>query len=191
MDDHQKWHWGEGNKFAMEAMKTLLLLNGGSAVALLAFVGNLKGSNATAPLPSIGSAMLCFGLGALCAALAFIFAYLAQLEYGNEGASAREILDARPRARPSQIFHRMAYGFIAVSVSAFAAGLFFGWSNLPSTFKASPQHERATAFTNSDQTPAGATRPCSRSTGRAADRRSTATAPPATQHPPPHAHARA
>ena len=146
MDDHQKWHWGESNKFAMEAMKTLLLLNGGSAVALLAFVGNLKGSNATAPLPSIGSAMLCFGLGALCAALAFIFAYLAQLEYGNEGEErAREILDARPRARPSQIFHRMAYGFIAVSVSAFAAGLFFGWSNLPSTFKASPQHERATA----------------------------------------------
>ena len=41
-DEHQKWHWAEGNKYAIEGIKTLLLLNGGSAVALLAFIGNWK-----------------------------------------------------------------------------------------------------------------------------------------------------
>ena len=66
--EDNKWHWAEANKYALEAMKTLLLLNGGSAVALLAFVGNLKGTGGAATLPAIGSAMLCFGLGALCAA---------------------------------------------------------------------------------------------------------------------------
>jgi hypothetical protein len=30
----QQWHWQEGNKYALECMKALLLLNGGGALAL-------------------------------------------------------------------------------------------------------------------------------------------------------------
>src|SRR5712691_265107 len=33
----QQWHWQEGNKYAPECMKALLLLNGGGALALLTF----------------------------------------------------------------------------------------------------------------------------------------------------------
>jgi hypothetical protein len=35
--EEQQWHWKEGNKYALEAMKALLLLNGGGALALLTF----------------------------------------------------------------------------------------------------------------------------------------------------------
>jgi len=37
---NSEWHWTEGNKYALEANKALLLINGGAAVALLAFAGN-------------------------------------------------------------------------------------------------------------------------------------------------------
>jgi hypothetical protein len=122
-DNHQEWHWGEGTKYALEGMKTLLLLNGGSAVALLAFVGNLKRSDATpgataTPLPTVGCAILCFGFGALCVAVAFSFAYVAQLMYGNK------------RVDHALIFHYLTYGTIVLSVLAFVAGLGFGWRGL-------------------------------------------------------------
>jgi hypothetical protein len=35
MTPDQEWHWGEGNTYAIEGMKALLLLNGGAAIALL------------------------------------------------------------------------------------------------------------------------------------------------------------
>ena len=33
--EEQRFHWSEGNKYAVEAMKSVLRLNGGSAAALL------------------------------------------------------------------------------------------------------------------------------------------------------------
>jgi hypothetical protein len=54
--ERQQLHGSEGNKYAADAIKTLLLLNGGAAVALLTFVGNWKAS----PTPSIS--------GPICAA---------------------------------------------------------------------------------------------------------------------------
>ena len=113
-DDHEKWHWAEGNKYAIEGIKTLLLLNGGSAVALLAFIGNWK----EGPRPSIGSALLWFGAGALCAAVAFIGAYMTQLNYGSRRQSIAER------------WHRITYLLILLSAVAFGLGLFFPWRNL-------------------------------------------------------------
>ena len=114
-DDHQKWHWKEGNKYAIEAIKTLLLLNGGTAVALLAFLGNWKGT----PRSSIASALVCFGVGALSAAIAFIGAYETQLQYGKRNQCMATIHHVATR--------------LAVSVSsiAFCVGLYFAWRNLP------------------------------------------------------------
>src|SRR5229473_6610114 len=62
MTPDQQWHWGEGNKFAMEAMKALLLLNGGGALALLTFFGT-RGKMTAVTADAIGNALLSFGVG--------------------------------------------------------------------------------------------------------------------------------
>jgi len=41
MTEDAKWHWAEGNKYALEAAKAILLVNGAAAVATLTFIGNL------------------------------------------------------------------------------------------------------------------------------------------------------
>jgi hypothetical protein len=42
MLEEAKWHWAEGIKFALEATKTLFILNGAAAIAVLTFLGNTK-----------------------------------------------------------------------------------------------------------------------------------------------------
>jgi hypothetical protein len=116
-NDERKWHWQEGNKYAIEGIKTLLLLNGGAAVALLAFIGNWE--TTSGPRPLIGSALVCFGVGAFFAALGFIGAYLTQLNYGSN------------KWPVGQRWHIATYLPVLVSALAFCAGLFFAWRNLP------------------------------------------------------------
>ena len=35
----QEWHWEQGTKYAVEGIKTTLLLNGAAAIALMTFCG--------------------------------------------------------------------------------------------------------------------------------------------------------
>jgi hypothetical protein len=79
MTEDAKWHWAEGNKYALEAAKAILLVNGAAAVATLTFIGNLK----LQPTPGLVWSMVIFAVAALASALLFIFAYFAQLYYGN------------------------------------------------------------------------------------------------------------
>ena len=111
----QEWHWTEGNKYAIEGMKTLLLLNGGSALALLAFFGNTAktGSNGILIAQSAGNALLTFGLGALATGFVFIFAYLTQLQYGNGD---------RPKAT---FWHNATYVTVALGIILFVSGILF------------------------------------------------------------------
>jgi hypothetical protein len=111
----QEWHWTEGNKYAIEGMKTLLLLNGGSALALLAFFGN-RGKvtpNSIDIAHSAGNALLMFGLGALTTGFVFICAYLTQLQYGN-GNRAQAVT-----------WHRATYITVALGITLFSFGIFF------------------------------------------------------------------
>jgi hypothetical protein len=68
---NSEWHWTEGNKYALEANKALLLINGGAAVALLAFAGNFakEGSEGARIASSLSSSLLAFGTGALLSAI--------------------------------------------------------------------------------------------------------------------------
>jgi hypothetical protein len=118
-DDHQRWHWGEGAKFAVEGIKSVLLLNGGAGVALLAFYGNAAKGGGTTFGPSSGFALLSFGTGALLSALAFLFAYLAQLQYGK----AADAEGSR--------YHAAAYGCFVGSAVGFLLGLIAAWFSLP------------------------------------------------------------
>lgn len=116
MSDHDpKWHWDQGNRYAVEGIKTLLLLNGGAALALLAFEGNKGKLEPVAAQVAIlvGNSMISFGIGALSAALGFMVAYLTQLQYGNN------------RWRSASILHFFAYCVLVLSILGFVVGLYF------------------------------------------------------------------
>jgi hypothetical protein len=106
-----QWHWQEGNKYALEGIKTLVLLNGGAAVALLTFLGN-KGIGQS--VPSLAWTLVSFGLGTMLGASTFVCAYLAQLQYGAR------------RHESASFWHHMGYVAVGVSMLSFLVGLYFG-----------------------------------------------------------------
>jgi|JI8StandDraft_1071087.scaffolds.fasta_scaffold154596_2 hypothetical protein len=81
-------HWLETYKslilLSVEGFKFCALINGGAAVAILAYLGNIVGKGAAAPDMRYAMAFFLGGLGAC--GLAMLFAYLTQLELLNERA---------------------------------------------------------------------------------------------------------
>ena len=72
------WHWEQGNKFAVEGIKTLTILNGAAAIALMTFGTALKSFTT-----SMVASLILFALGAGLSVFVFVIAYMTQLEYGN------------------------------------------------------------------------------------------------------------
>ncbi|MHB1092334.1 hypothetical protein [Thiobacillus sp.] len=71
------------------ALKSALLINGGAAVALLAFLGSVWSSDKIGEVPSeINPALLLYVFGVLSAAVAAGATYLSQAGYGNEFGKA-------------------------------------------------------------------------------------------------------
>ncbi|GHA85507.1 hypothetical protein [Modicisalibacter luteus] len=67
------------------ALKGALLINGGAAVALLAFIGKIWGNTDTQPtLIALSAALLSYVFGVLSAAMAAGATYFAQAGYANE-----------------------------------------------------------------------------------------------------------
>ena len=115
-----EWHWEQGNKYAIEGMKVLLLLNGGAAIALMTFLGHLANADRKAAMAMAGWSLVCFGIGALLATVVFVTADLTQLEYGNEALKGK----LQPSARR---WHAITYWVVCGSVGAFLGGLAFAW----------------------------------------------------------------
>jgi len=74
-----EWHWEHGNRYAIEGLKVLLLLNGGAAIALLTFLGHSPDEKKAL----VGIALTAFAVGAALATMIFLTAYLAHFFYGN------------------------------------------------------------------------------------------------------------
>lgn len=73
---------------SVEGFKFSALANGGAAIALLAYLGNIAGKGAV--LPDMRCPMAAFLLGLLTCGLAMLFGYLTQLTLLNEiGRSER------------------------------------------------------------------------------------------------------
>lgn len=73
------------SNFATQSIKCLMLINGGAAIAILAFIGNFVGQeniniNAIkSTLPGLSNALSEFSFGVMSATLASFLAYLCQL----------------------------------------------------------------------------------------------------------------
>ena len=93
-------------KFAHEGIKSLMLLNGAATISVLTFIGNTNDRDV-----SLVYAMFCFAIGSLCGPIAYLLAYLTQLNYGKENNG------------PAWNFHRVTYFCIGVGVCLFIAGV--------------------------------------------------------------------
>jgi hypothetical protein len=110
--DQQQWHWQEGNKYALECMKALLWLNGGSAIALLTFFGNRGKMLTNASTDPIGSSLTFFGIGTVGSVVMFALAYFTQLYYGNHGFK-----------KPARAWHYTVYVALLAALGGFIVGI--------------------------------------------------------------------
>jgi hypothetical protein len=78
--EHQKatFHWGEGNKFAVEFAKSLFLFNSSISIALIGFVGATKHESA-----ELARSIAFFIFVSLISMLIFGFGYIINLHQGN------------------------------------------------------------------------------------------------------------
>ena len=113
----QEWHWEQGIKYATESIKTMLLLNGAAAIALMTFANARKFSGA------LHTPLVLFAVGAMLSALAFVVAYLCQVEYGNAVRPGIEKADQDRSWKKGQRLNRAAVIIVVLSVFAFLAGI--------------------------------------------------------------------
>ena len=73
----QEWHWEQAAKYAVESIKTTLLLNGAAAIAVMTFAATRKFSGA------LHTPLVLFAVGAMLSAIGFLAAYVCQVKYGN------------------------------------------------------------------------------------------------------------
>ena len=97
-----EWHLTETYKglitLSIEGLKMLALVNGGAAVAVLTYLGNLASrSSAPAQLPVIRPALLWYCAGLAATVLGFIVAYLTQLRLYAEEIALRGVGRTRRR----------------------------------------------------------------------------------------------
>lgn len=111
--EEQRYHWSEGNKYALEAMKSLLWLNGGSAAALLTLFGGTRPRQITS---YFGYSITSFAVGAAFSVGLFVWAYATQLHYGNKGIT-----------KTGQWIHRGVYIVLVGALGGFLCGLGFAY----------------------------------------------------------------
>lgn len=114
-----EWHWEQAIKYAVEGIKTALILNGAAAIALMTFanthVVTLNGK----------LALFLFALGAMLAAIAFLFSYRTQVLFGN--AELPEAEQYRNTIwRLAQRWNTATVLTLVLSIVVFLAGAFLG-----------------------------------------------------------------
>lgn len=103
--------------FGQGAIRSLILVNGAAAIAVMTFIGNFKAEKEeiSSALPN---ALLSFALGVALAALLAGFAYIVQYLYVN----------SRGRTSKWAVFlHLVSLGFAAGSLGLFVCGLFLAY----------------------------------------------------------------
>jgi len=118
---------------SLAGLKLLALLNGGAAVALLAFIGNISGKNL--PVPDLRWSMAFFLGGLSLCGLAFFLSYLTQF------ILYQEVMNDKIKKQISRhiVWHRLASIIALLSLVAFIIGSFLAVNRFQSlaTFRTS------------------------------------------------------
>jgi hypothetical protein len=118
MTPHQQETYKSMVAISIEAIKFSALANGGAAVALLAYLGNVHGKATGQPVADLGYAMGLFTLGLLFSGFLIAASYLTQLRLYNEAFSS-----PAPKKRGGhRSFLYAAIAFFFISLVSFGAG---------------------------------------------------------------------
>lgn len=122
-------------RHAQAVIRIVLLLNGGAAIAVLAFAGSLA-SKASYPPPQLGGVIynsVWFAFGALSTAFAAAFAYLTNACDAATWASTAPVWDhpylyvtkkSKWYRRARQVFYILAVVTVVAGISLFILGVF-------------------------------------------------------------------
>jgi hypothetical protein len=102
------------------ALKSAFLINGGAAVALLAFIGNVW-TKTQANVNGLGFPLLLYVFGVLFPAVASGLTYLSQYQYG------KSVKDDDRFARSARKINCVGIGFVILSYFLFAIATFFAY----------------------------------------------------------------
>jgi hypothetical protein len=119
---------------AQMALRTSVLINGGAAVSVLAFIGGLvaNGRLKTAEIATVALTLLWFATGAATATVAIALAYLANYSYANALNFVRKTWThpystdteaSRRWNRVAMMFHVFAIVVAAASLALFVFGM--------------------------------------------------------------------
>lgn len=118
MSHPQNQHFIETYKslitISIEGFKFCAFANGGAAVAILAYLGNVAGKDGSAP--DMRFAMGAFLTGLVACGIAMLFAYFTQLQLLNESANRNN------RKCQHTCLLRASILFVALSIFSFALG---------------------------------------------------------------------
>lgn len=103
---------------SLEGLKFLSLLNGGAAVAILAFLGQVYSKGGSVPYMTLP--MLSFIIGLFCNGLSFLFVYFTQLRVYEGALQEAPIFNSRSW----KMMARFALSFAFVSLCSFSVGCF-------------------------------------------------------------------
>ncbi|MGA3309845.1 MAG: hypothetical protein ABSD08_14695 [Xanthobacteraceae bacterium] len=124
-NDPERWRWHLEETYkslitlSVACLKILAFVNGGAAVAVLTYLGNLSAHSTTPRHFNITPAILCYCGGLFAALFAFMFAYLVQLQLFKEESVLYVGLLAK---RKHQWFLYTAMVLCFLSAILFAAG---------------------------------------------------------------------
>jgi hypothetical protein len=125
-NDWQRYNIDQAIKYSIEAIKSVLLMNGAAAIALLAFLG----ANASKEDPQVEVsielfklALMCFGGGASLCGLTFLFAYLTQLFFAGINSSETHVW-------PANIFRLLAVICLISAIVMFGFGVYLAAEGL-------------------------------------------------------------
>ena len=110
------------------ALRTVVLVNGGAAVAVLFFLGTIASKVSVAQISVVAASLIWFAAGITCGLLALTCAYLTNLYDANVGASLSQTWDY-PYNQPGRYTHYFVrlsrFVHIVAIVAGTASVLFF------------------------------------------------------------------
>ncbi len=112
--------------YGLTAVKAAMLINGGAAIAILAFLGNLKpGAPLSIPPTSLAFPLLSFSAGVLLGALGTMFGYFTQYKF------TYDFVRTGQASIVGILLHLTAVLFVVIAFGCFAYGI---WQSYQAIF---------------------------------------------------------
>lgn len=102
-------------EYASGGLKALLLLNGAAGIAILAFLGNILGTEFERWIRGIAWGLVFFSIGAFFSTISWLFAYISQTYYNEANGNDKMI-------KNGTIWRNATVGAVVVSGIAFLVG---------------------------------------------------------------------